>query len=90
MPSAERAVPLDNLPHAAKETYGCVCRACNKLWDCFQVPCPIEVSILAMNANRTCPFCSSPDVGLIMPSHYEEMKAEARARTETERNQDRD
>jgi len=63
------------------QTYGCHCADCGELWDCYQVPCPMEVAIRAMNANRTCITCESKKILIVMPHRYLELKQERRERT---------
>ena len=61
---------------AMKQTYGCHCAKCGELWDCFQVPCLVEVAIRAMKSNATCVVCRQRGVLMIMPERYEEKKVE--------------
>ena len=68
-----------DLPQFAKQTYGCHCQACGELWDGHQVPCPIDVALRVMEANRTCWKCGSSKTYSLMPWKYEKMKAERRA-----------
>ncbi len=62
-------------PQALKQTYGCQCQNCGELWDGYQVPCPIDVALRAMKANRSCWKCGSRKVLSLMPWKYEELKA---------------
>ena len=64
---------------APKQTYGYHCAACGALWDAYQVPCPMEVAIRNMNANRHCIICDSTKVLVVMPHRYEELKREKAA-----------
>lgn len=66
-----------HLPQAMKQTYGYRCGACGEIWDGYQVPCPIDVALRAMESNRTCFSCGSPNVFSVMPRRYEELKREA-------------
>ncbi len=68
---------MTHYPQALKQTYGCRCTECGELWDCYQVPCPIDVALRAMKANATCVKCESPKLHIVMPHRYEEMKQEA-------------
>lgn len=59
-----------------RQTAGFHCAACGELWDAYQTPCPMEVAIRVMNANRTCITCQSGKVLVVMPERYEELKRE--------------
>ena len=69
-----------NLPASVKQTHGYTCTDCGELWDGYQVPCPMEVALRSMEANRTCIRCGSGNVNVLMPWRYEELKAERRAK----------
>ena len=60
-------------PH---QTYGYCCHSCGELWDAYVVPCPMEVAIRNMKANRICITCDSPKVLVVNPGRYEELKVE--------------
>lgn len=72
---------MRHFPQSLKQTYGCHCPACGELWDCYQVPCPIDVALRAANANLTCVTCGKSGVLLVMPQRYEELKQEANRST---------
>lgn len=66
-------------PQSMKQTYGFHCDDCGEIWDGYQVPCPIEVSIRTLNANSTCIRCGSRKIMSVMPWRYEEMKRDRSA-----------
>lgn len=63
---------LDLFAH--KQTHGFHCAACGALWDAYQVPCPMDVAIRTMDANRACITCQSPKVLVVMPERYLELQ----------------
>lgn len=58
-----------------KQTYGYHCASCSRLWDAYQVPCPMDEALAHMKANATC-ACGSSKVLVVMPKRYAELKME--------------
>lgn len=58
------------------QTYGCHCTDCERVWDCYQVPCPMEEALAAMKANARCTGCGSGRILIVAPERYDELKME--------------